>query len=97
MQLINSAIYLRDTLHLPSLAVPEMEADSLIRTLKKYDASFDVAAIKSAFPRHGHGHSRNSSIGHDLEEDGQNSGRLASWVASHVTPDTLLSVDELNQ
>ncbi|KAK4215734.1 hypothetical protein QBC37DRAFT_116916 [Rhypophila decipiens] len=75
-----------------------MDADSLIRTLKKYDASFDGATIRTAFHRQGHGLSGDASIGHELENgNDQASGRLASWAASHVTPDTLLSVDELSQ
>lgn len=82
---------------MPPFVSPEMEADSLIRILKKYDASVDGAAIKAAFHRQGDDHLRTASIGHELTEDSQASGRLASWAASHVTPDTLLSVHELNQ
>ncbi|KAL2259425.1 hypothetical protein VTK26DRAFT_6909 [Humicola hyalothermophila] len=55
-----------------------MDAESLIRTLRTYDASFDAAAVRAAF-------------------SGPDSADLVRWAALHVTPDTLLSPDELNQ
>ena len=70
-----------------------MDADFLIRTLNKYDASFDAAVIKTAL-HHG-GHADNPE--REDSDAGQGSGPLATWAAAHVTPDTLLSVDELNQ
>ena len=54
-----------------------MDAESLIRILRAYDASIDATAVKAAF-------------------DGDDSA-LREWAALHVTSDTLLSVDELNQ
>jgi hypothetical protein len=55
-----------------------MNAESLIRTLRAYDASIDAAAVRTA-----------------LSEP--KSADLVRWAAVHLTPDTLLTVDELNQ
>jgi hypothetical protein len=55
-----------------------MDADTLIRTLRAYDASFDATALQKAL------------------DDGQ-SAEILDWATRYITPDTLLSVDELNQ
>lgn len=57
---------------------PEMNAESLIRTLRAYDVSLNAAAVRSAI-------------------SASDSGHLVRWAAVHLTPDTLLTVDELNQ
>ncbi|KAJ4303923.1 hypothetical protein N0V88_001523 [Collariella sp. IMI 366227] len=57
-----------------------MDVESLVRTLRAHDASFDAAAVRAAF-------SDSASISTDLGQ----------WATVHLTPDTLLSVDELNQ
>ncbi|KAK3933922.1 hypothetical protein QBC46DRAFT_325865 [Diplogelasinospora grovesii] len=62
----------------PNVKLPEMDSESLIKTLRAYDASFDAAAVKAAFRD-------------------ERSTALADWVRAHVTPDTLLSADELSQ
>jgi hypothetical protein len=55
-----------------------MDAESLVRILRTYDASVDAAAVRAALL-------------------GSNSADLVRWAAAHLTPDTLLTVDELNQ
>lgn len=55
-----------------------MDDESLIRTLRTYDASFDAAAVREAFK-------------------GPDSADLVRWATLHVTSDTLLSPEELNQ
>ncbi|KAK0622579.1 hypothetical protein B0T14DRAFT_150219 [Immersiella caudata] len=55
-----------------------MDVESLIRTLRAYDASVDATAVRAAF-------------------DSEHDNALRDWVSLHVAPDTLLSVDELNQ
>lgn len=55
-----------------------MNAESLIRTLRAYDASVDAAAVRAA-----------------LSEP--KSADFVRWATVHLTPDTLLTVDELNQ
>jgi len=55
-----------------------MDVESLIRTLRAYDAPVDATAVRAAF-------------------DDEHNNAVRDWVALHVTPDTLLSVDELNQ
>jgi len=62
-----------------------MDAETLIRTLRAYDASVDATAVRTAFDASQPGHSSSAS------------SSLRDWVARHVGPDTLLSVDELNQ
>ncbi|KAK3322818.1 hypothetical protein B0H66DRAFT_215478 [Apodospora peruviana] len=75
----------------------KMDAESLIRVLRKYDASFDATVIKAAFPQ-SHGHDNHGDDDSEREHGQQaEAGVLADWAALHVTPDTLLSVDELNQ
>lgn len=59
-----------------------MDAESLVRTLRAYDPSTDAAAVKAAF-------SDPKSL--DKSRD------FVRWAARHLTPDTLLSADELNQ
>ncbi|KAK0639544.1 hypothetical protein B0T16DRAFT_423361 [Cercophora newfieldiana] len=55
-----------------------MDVESLIRTLRAYDAPVDATAVKAAF-------------------ENEHNNALRDWVSLHVTPDTLLSIDELNQ
>lgn len=55
-----------------------MDAESLLRILRTYDASCDAAAVRAAF-------------------SGPESAEFVRWAAVHLTPDTLLSPDELNQ
>ncbi|KAK5659637.1 hypothetical protein OQA88_844 [Cercophora sp. LCS_1] len=55
-----------------------MDAESLIRTLRAYDAPVDATAVKAAF-------------------DNEHNQVLRDWVSLHVGPDTLLSIDELDQ
>ena len=55
-----------------------MNAESIVRTLRAYDSSIDVTAVRAAF-------------------SDPKSVDLVHWVTTHLTPDTLLSVDELNQ
>lgn len=55
-----------------------MDAESLIRTLRAYDAPVDATAVRTAF-------------------DNEHNTVLRDWVSLHIAPDTLLSVDELNQ
>ncbi|KAK4135275.1 hypothetical protein BT67DRAFT_270310 [Trichocladium antarcticum] len=59
-----------------------MDAESLVRTLRAYDPSTDAAAVKAAF-------SDPKSL--DKSRD------FVRWAARHLTPDTLLSADELDQ
>jgi hypothetical protein len=55
-----------------------MNAETLIRTFRAYDASIDAAAVRTAL-------------------SDPKSADLVRWAAVHLTPDTLLTVDELNQ
>ncbi|KAK4098969.1 hypothetical protein N658DRAFT_202422 [Parathielavia hyrcaniae] len=56
-----------------------MDAESLVRILRAYDASVDVSAVKAAVA------------------GSTKSADLKRWAAAHLTPDTLLTVDEANQ
>ncbi|KAK4143126.1 uncharacterized protein C8A04DRAFT_37678 [Dichotomopilus funicola] len=56
-----------------------MNIESVVRTLRAYDASFDAAAVRAALA------------------DSSSTTDLVRWAALHLTPDTLLTVDELNQ
>ncbi|KAK4123022.1 hypothetical protein N657DRAFT_672083 [Parathielavia appendiculata] len=55
-----------------------MDAESLLRILRAYDASVDASAVRAAV-------------------SGPNSTDIERWAAAHLCPDTLLTVDELNQ
>ncbi|KAK3331773.1 hypothetical protein B0T19DRAFT_86433 [Cercophora scortea] len=57
-----------------------MDPELLVKILRKYDASIDTSAVRAAL-------SSNSQNG--------KSDALIEWATLHVTPDTLLSVDEL--
>ncbi|KAK3681612.1 hypothetical protein B0T22DRAFT_445229 [Podospora appendiculata] len=56
-----------------------MDFESLVRILRKYDASIDASAVKAAL---------------SSSQNGK-SDALIEWATLHVTPNTLLSVDEL--
>jgi hypothetical protein len=55
-----------------------MDAESLIKTLRAYDPSFDAAAVRAIL-------------------GDPKSSKLRRWAAVHLTPDTLLTADELRQ
>jgi hypothetical protein len=55
-----------------------MDAESLVRTLRAYDASFDASAVRAAL-------------------SGPEGAELLRWATVHLTPDTLLTVDEITQ
>jgi hypothetical protein len=59
-----------------------MDSESLTATLRAYAVSFDATAVKTAF-EHGNGNGRSNA--------------LVDWATIHITPDTLLSADELDQ
>lgn len=56
-----------------------MNIESVVRTLRAYNASFDAAAVRAALA------------------DSSSTTDLVRWAPLHLTPDTLLTVDELNQ
>ncbi|KAL0472809.1 hypothetical protein QR685DRAFT_515128 [Neurospora intermedia] len=88
------------------------DPESLIRLLQTYDPAFDGAqavraAYEDALARHHRGH--NDMMDHDLDDTddyahsqatcsrGLTGNALVDWVTSHISSDTLLSVDEMDQ
>ena len=69
----------------------EMDADTLLRTLRAYDASVDATAVRAALAND------SSHIDSDSDSDNPKSNPIRTWVARHAAPDMLLSIDELNQ
>ncbi|KAL2270533.1 hypothetical protein VTJ83DRAFT_2717 [Remersonia thermophila] len=58
-----------------------MDVESIIKTLRAYDPSFDAAAVKAALS----------------DPTSADALELRNWAKHHITPDTLLTVDELKQ
>jgi hypothetical protein len=58
-----------------------MDVESLIKTLRAYDPSFDAAAVRAALS----------------DPTSPDALELRQWAKDHISPDTLLTVDELNQ
>ncbi|KAK3485648.1 hypothetical protein B0T13DRAFT_484518 [Neurospora crassa] len=85
------------------------DPESLIRLLRAYDPAFDGAqavraAYEDALVRH-----HNDMMDHDLDDTddhdhsqatfsrGLTGNALVDWVTTHISSDTLLSVDEMDQ
>jgi len=58
-----------------------MDADTLVKVLRTYNVSFDAGAVKTALS----------------DPNSPEASELAHWAAVHLSPDTLLTPDELNQ
>lgn len=75
----------------------DLDPESLTRLLRAYDASIDVAAVKAAaFGPQGPARD-NYRPSWDDSNNPDAGNALLEWVMQHITPDTLLTVDELNQ
>ncbi|KAK0630957.1 hypothetical protein B0T17DRAFT_490680 [Bombardia bombarda] len=69
-----------------------MDSESLIRLLRKFDASssLDATAVRAVRAAFEHVHVGSGT-------DARCDDALVDWATRHVTPDTLLSADELSQ
>ncbi|KAK0717664.1 hypothetical protein B0T26DRAFT_740949 [Lasiosphaeria miniovina] len=75
-----------------------MDSESLVKILRAYDTSLDAASVRVALEdEKARARAKASATSSSSSSSSSSPGGLVDWVALHLTSDTLLSVDELNQ